>query len=273
MGKKWNNDFLSTFCAALNDIESDSPNAVDSGVEYSAIAALHDIESDSPNDVDSGVEYSAIAAIHDIESDSHNAVDSGVEYSAIAALHGIESDSPNAVDSGVEYSAIAALHDIESDSPNAVDSGVEYSAIAALDSADDDRIECDGKIDESDNDVPVFPNEFFSYIINLTLQSNVTMLRTINRVSKLFKELATPAMYNRCLHISDNVADALGLVYVENTASVRKLMRYACPGSGLAYRLRDILAGNTQWYNVWLTLSAGAFGWFRITDIYWRRRR
>ena len=132
MGKKWNNDFLSTFCAALNDIESDSPNAVDSGVEYSAIAALHDIESDSPN---------------------------------------------------------------------AVDSGVEYSAIAALDSGDDDRIECDGKIDESDNDVPVFPNEFFSYIINLTLQSNVTMLRTINRVSKLFKELATTAMYNRCLHI------------------------------------------------------------------------
>ena len=273
MGKKWNNDFLSTFCAALNDIESDSPNAVDSGVEYSAIAALHDIESDSPNAVDSGVEYSAIAALHDIESDSHNAVDSGVEYSAIAALHDIESDSPNAVDSGVEYSAIAALHDIESDSPNAVDSGVEYSAIAALDSGDDDRIECDGKIDESDNDVPVFPNEFFSYIINLTLQSNVTMLRTINRVSKLFKELATTAMYNRCLHISDNVADALGLVYVENTASVRKLMRYACPGSGLAYRLRDILAGNTQWYNVWLTLSAGAFGWFRITDIYWRRRR
>ena len=165
MGKKWNDDFLSTFCAALNDIESDSPNAVDSGVEYSAIAALH--------------------------------------Y--------IESDSPNAVDSGVEYSAIAALHDIESDSPNAVDSGVEYSAIAALDSGDDDRIECDGTIDESDNDVPVFPNEFFSYIINLTLQSNVTMLMTINRVSKLFKELATTAMYIRCLHISDNVADALGL--------------------------------------------------------------
>ena len=53
------------------------------------------------------------------------------------------------------------------------------------------------------------------------------------------------------------MADALGLVYVENTVSVRKLMRYACPGSGLAYRLRDVLAGNTQWYNAWLTLSAG----------------
>ena len=80
-----------------------------------------------------------------------------------------------------------------------------------------------------------------TYIINLTLQSNVTMLRTINRVSKLFKESATTAMYNRCLHISDNVADALGLVYVENTVSVRKPMRYACPGSDLAYRLRDIM--------------------------------
>ena len=105
MGKKWNNDFLSTFCAALNDIESDSPNAVDSGVEYSAIAALHDIESDSSN---------------------------------------------------------------------AVDSGVEYSAIAALDSGDDDRIVCDGKIDESDNDVPVFPKRIFfvHHKFDLTVQCN-----------------------------------------------------------------------------------------------------
>ena len=121
--------------------------------------------------------------------------------------------------------------------------------------------------------MPVFPNEIFLYIINLTLQSDVTMLRTINRVSKMFKELPTTAMYDRCLHISDNLAEALGLVYVENTVSVRKLMRYARPGSGLAHRLRDILGGNTQWYNAWLTLSAGSFGWFRITDIYWRRRR
>ena len=71
------------------------------------------------------------------------------------------------------------------------------------------------------------------------------MLRTINRVSKMVK--ATTAMYDRCLHISDNLAEALGLVYVENTVSVRKLMRYARPGSGLAHRLRDILEGNTQW--------------------------
>ena len=49
-------------------------------------------------------------------------------------------------------------------------------------------------IDEIVNDVPVFPNEIFSYIINLTLQSDVTMLRTINRVSKMFKEVATTAM-------------------------------------------------------------------------------
>ena len=163
--------------------------------------------------------------------------------------------------------------DIESDSPNVVDSGVEHSAFAALDNVQDDMIEYDSNIDEIVNDVPVFPNEIFSYIINLTLQSDVTMLRTINRVSKMFKELATTAMYDRCLHISDNLAEALGLVYVENTVSVRKLMRYARPGSGLAHRLRDILAGNTQWYNAWLTLSAGTFGWFRITDIYWRRRR
>ena len=87
--------------------------------------------------------------------------------------------------------------------------------------------------------LPVFPNEIFSYIINLTLQSDVTMFRTINRVSKMFKELATTAMYDRCLHISDNLAEALGLVYVENTVSVRKLMRYAHPGSGLAHRLRE----------------------------------
>ena len=45
-------------------------------------------------------------------------------------------------------------------------------------------------------------------------------------------------------------------------------MRYARPGSGVAHRLRDILAGNTQWYNAWLTLTAGSFGSLRITDMY-----
>ena len=49
-------------------------------------------------------------------------------------------------------------------------------------------IEYDGKIDEIVNDVPVFPKR------NLTLQSDVIMLRTINRVSKMFKESATTAM-------------------------------------------------------------------------------
>ena len=53
-----------------NNIESDSLNAVDSGVEYSAFAALdsasNDIELDSPNVVDSGVEYSAFAALDSI---------------------------------------------------------------------------------------------------------------------------------------------------------------------------------------------------------------
>ena len=77
---------------------------------------------------------------------------------------------------------------------------MEHSAFAALDNVQDDMIEYDSNIDEIVNDVPVFPNEIFSYIINLTLQSDVTMLRTINRVSKMFKELATTAMYDRCLH-------------------------------------------------------------------------
>ena len=35
-------------------------------------------------------------------------------------------------------------------------------------------IEYDSNIDEIVNDVPVFPNEIFSYIINSTLQSDVT---------------------------------------------------------------------------------------------------
>ena len=73
----------------------------------------------------------------------------------------------------MEHRAFAALDsasiDIESDSPNVVDSGVEHIAFAALYSVHDDRIEYDGKIDEIVNDVPVFPNELFSYIISLTL--------------------------------------------------------------------------------------------------------
>ena len=58
-------------------------------------------------------------------------------------------------------------------------------------------IEYDGKIDVIVNNVTVFPKRNFvvgAYIIKLTLQSDVTMLRTINTVSKIFKELATTAM-------------------------------------------------------------------------------
>ena len=57
-------------------------------------------------------------------------------------------------------------------------------SLRLIDSVHDDMIEYDGNIDEIVNDVPVFPKRNFvvgAYIINLTLQSDVTMLRTINR--------------------------------------------------------------------------------------------
>ena len=57
-------------------------------------------------------------------------------------------------------------------------------SLRLIDSVHDDMIEYDGKIDEIVNVVPVFPKRNFvvrAYIIKLTLQSDVTMLRTINR--------------------------------------------------------------------------------------------
>ena len=45
------------------------------------------------------------------------------------------------------------------------------------------------------------------------------------------------------------------------------------PGSGVGLHVRRIFAGNPRWYNAWITLSAESYGWYRIADIFWRRRR
>ena len=130
--------------------------------------------------------------------------------------------------------------------------------------------------DDVVSSLSVIPNEIVSYIIHLVLLSDLTMLGTIHRVSETFRECATVDMTNRWprLHLSEYVAEAPRLrPNIESTVSVRRFMRETLPGSGAACRLREFLVGNTQWYNAWITMTPESFCWYRIIDIFWRRRR
>ena len=137
-----------------------------------------------------------------------------------------------------------------------------------------------GSIYDDNNDIvsslSVIPNEIVAYIIHLVLLSDLTMLGNINRVSETLRECATVAMTNRWprLHLSEFVAEALRLrPNIESTVCVRRFMRETLPGSGAACRLREFLAGNTQWYNASITMMPESLCWYRIIDIFWRRRR
>ena len=176
-----------------------------------------------------------------------------------------------------------------------VDDKSKVDDLPELDDGDDDRITTSQDVveisrsktvhrrdDGDDHDLmsnlPLFPNEIFSHIILMTLACDFTMLGTINRVCVTFRELAAHHLTNRFflttqLHISPSLAEALHFDSdCDTTLSVRRLMRQARPGSGVASRVRELLRGNPQWYNAWLTLAVESFGWYRVTDIFWRRR-
>ena len=130
----------------------------------------------------------------------------------------------------------------------------------------------DNAVDEYD--VPVLPNEIVVHIVRMAIASDIAMLGTINRVSSAFREIATIATNTDGprLHFSEALSDALSLVD-DTPLSIRRLMRVAMPGSGVGLHVRRIFAGNPRWYNAWITLSAESYGWYRIADIFWRRRR
>ena len=89
------------------------------------------------------------------------------------------------------------------------------------------------------------------------------------------RELAAHHLTNRFflttqLHISPSLAEAMHFDSAcDTTLSVRRLMWQARPGSGVASRVRQLLRGNPQWYNV---VAVESFGCYRVADIFGRRR-
>ena len=146
------------------------------------------------------------------------------------------------------------------------DDGVVHAAAVDLIDGEDNAVD--------EYDVPVLPNEIVVHIVRMAIASDIAMLGTINRVSSAFREIATIATNTDGprLHFSEALSDALSLVD-DTPLSIRMLMRVAMPGSGVGLHVRRIFAGNPRWYNAWITLSAESYGWYRIADIFWRRRR
>ena len=146
------------------------------------------------------------------------------------------------------------------------DDGVVHAAAVDLIDGEDNAVD--------EYDVPVLPNEIVVHIVRMAIASDIAMLGTINRVSSAFREIATIATNTDGprLHFSEALSDALSLVD-DTPLSIRRLMRVAMPGSGVGLHVRRIFAGNPRWYNAWITLSAESYGWYRIADIFWRRRR
>ena len=146
------------------------------------------------------------------------------------------------------------------------DDGVVHAAAVDLIDGEDNAVD--------EYDVPVLPNEIVVHIVRMAIASDIAMLGTINRVSSAFREIATIATNTDGprLHFSEALSDALSLVD-DTPLSIRRLMRVAMPGSGVGVHVRRIFAGNPRWYNAWITLSAESYGWYRIADIFWRRRR
>ena len=146
------------------------------------------------------------------------------------------------------------------------DDGVVHAAAVDLIDGEDNAVD--------EYNVPVLPNEIVVHIVRMAIASDIAMLGTINRVSSAFREIATIATNTDGprLHFSEALSDALSLVD-DTPLSIRRLMRVAMPGSGVGLHVRRIFAGNPRWYNAWITLSAESYGWYRIADIFWRRRR
>ena len=146
------------------------------------------------------------------------------------------------------------------------DDGVVHAAAVDLIYGEDNAVD--------EYDVPVLPNEIVVHIVRMAIASDIAMLGTINRVSSAFREIATIATNTDGprLHFSEALSDALSLVD-DTPLRIRRLMRVAMPGSGVGLHVRRIFAGNPRWYNAWITLSAESYGWYRIADIFWRRRR
>lgn len=117
--------------------------------------------------------------------------------------------------------------------------------------------------------IPVLPDEMFSMIIQHTLNMDMSMIGTFNRVCILFRELTArhlPRMY-----IRPQLADHLKISQQDDTdTSVMKVYKACGRGSGLAQQIKQLFSANKGCMRAWMTLSHLSFGHYKVKDLYWK---
>ena len=108
-----------------------------------------------------------------------------------------------------------------------------------------------------------------SMIIRLTLNLDMSMIGTFNRVSPQFRELTgrhLPSIYIRPL-----LSEHLDLSQNHDTdISVMKVYKAAGRNSGLAQRIKELFAKNKKWMKAWMTLKCFTLGHYRVKDLFWK---
>lgn len=129
-----------------------------------------------------------------------------------------------------------------------------------LDIPHDDALPCD----DGNSDMPNLPTEMLSYIIQLTLDADMSML---NRVSKLFQDVKS--QFPPQIFIRESLAESLQLEHDnDNVISIMRLYKLGRRGSGLLLRLKELFGKNSKWMRAWVVLRHLDHGHFIIKDFF-----
>ncbi|MGH0120290.1 UNVERIFIED_CONTAM: hypothetical protein FKN15_060698 [Acipenser sinensis] len=122
---------------------------------------------------------------------------------------------------------------------------------------------------DNEHGAQYLPSEILSKIIELSLNLDISMLGTFNRVSLLFRELSRP--YHPNLYIREALAESLELDKENDCSiSVMKLYKAAGRSSGLSTRIKELFGKDKRWMRAWILLSHIAFRQYKVKDIYWK---
>lgn len=112
------------------------------------------------------------------------------------------------------------------------------------------------------------PTEIWDAIISIVLKDNPSARYSLQRVSKLFRDIVKRTPVPR-LYLNP---DLFRNIHV-SPISVRRMISIAGRGSGLVQAVRNIIT-DSSWANAWLFLRMATFcGWYTIERIWYRRSR
>ena len=113
------------------------------------------------------------------------------------------------------------------------------------------------------------PVEILERILQFSCADDASNINIFNRLSSKFKSLVS--RFLPVIHLNDYVAEGCGLLKSVNyNVSIRRLLKVAGFGSGVALRIRQLFSSRSRWINGWLRITALPFNKFVITDIYWK---